>query len=360
MADGPQAPVTLAYEQLVDLWPDAVVVFDERDRRFVYANGAAERLVGYRRDEILAFRAGDFSHPDDAREIPALLKQAQRTGSVRRSWRVCHKDGQLIDTEMTLTPQIIDGRRLAHGVLRQMPTAPLPSGAPGTGSTEADSTLEAEAPLVRDADRLDVLEQTGLAVVMLDQDGIITYWNAGAAELYGWPSAEVFGRQVLDLAVNDEAKSDVEGLMSPQAGRDEWVTQLTIRRHDGDSFQAMVTCSTIRNDDGALTGFLFVSAAVEPAVRTATPRMRRARVQCAACGREVAGTMRRKYCSEKCRQWAYYHRHLDAQRARSRQRHERQRTGAETDASANANGDADASTADADASTADADASTAD
>jgi hypothetical protein len=35
--------------------------------------------------------------------------------------------------------------------------------------------------------------------------------------------------------------------------------------------------------------------------------------------------MRRKYCSEKCRQWAYYHRHLDAQRARSRQRHERRR-----------------------------------
>ena len=39
--------------------------------------------------------------------------------------------------------------------------------------------------------------------------------------------------------------------------------------------------------------------------------------------------MRRKYCSEKCRQWAYYHRHLDAQRERSRQRHERRRGGSE-------------------------------
>jgi hypothetical protein len=41
--------------------------------------------------------------------------------------------------------------------------------------------------------------------------------------------------------------------------------------------------------------------------------------------------MRRKYCSEKCRQWAYYHRHLDAQRERSRQRHERRRTEPDND-----------------------------
>ena len=41
--------------------------------------------------------------------------------------------------------------------------------------------------------------------------------------------------------------------------------------------------------------------------------------------------MRRKYCSEKCRQWAYYHRHIDAQRARSRERHDRRRLGPDDD-----------------------------
>jgi PAS domain S-box-containing protein len=157
--------------------------------------------------------------------------------------------------------------------------------------------------------------------------------------LYGWPSEAVIGRQVLDLTSDSETKADVKGLMGPPDGRDEWVTQLTVRPRGGDEFPVMVTCSTIRDDDGALTGFLFVSAPLESAVRKAAQRMRRARVQCAACGREVAGTMRRKYCSEKCRQWAYYHRHLEAQRARSRQRHERQRGGAE-DAGVDAAGDA--------------------
>jgi len=229
---------------------------------------------------------------------------------------------------------------MACSALRHLPAAPLSPGTP-----HIDMTLEAEAPHVRDADRLEVLEQTGLAVVMLTQDGIITYWNSGAADLYGSPASDVIGRQVLDLAVNEESKSDVQRLMAPPDGRDEWVTELTIPKAEGESFQAMVTCSTIRDDDGTLTGFLFISAPLEPAVRTSSPRMRRARVQCAACGREVAGTMRRKYCSEKCRQWAYYHRHLDAQRARSRQRHERLRPGTETDGPAAGDGKAGESTA---------------
>jgi len=322
MAERPPLLALFDYAQVANQWPDAIVVFDHEDRRCLYVNSAAERLVGYGRDEILALDLGDIAHPDDVRRIPDLLEEAQRSGWIRRPWRVRHKDGRLVDTEMTLTPQCLEGRVVGQGMLRVMP---VHRSAPPTISR----TQGAEAVDVRDADRLQILEQTGLAVVIIDQVGIITYWNAGAAELYGWPADEVMGRQVLDLAPNDESRADVKGLMGPPQGRDEWVTQLSIRPREGEQFQAMVTCSAIRDDHGELSGFLFVTAPLETAARTSTPRMRRARVQCAACGREVAGTMRRKYCSEKCRQWAYYHRNLEAQRERSRQRHERQRVPSE-------------------------------
>lgn len=47
-----------------------------------------------------------------------------------------------------------------------------------------------------------------------------------------------------------------------------------------------------------------------PSDATAAPkRQRRFTVDCLACGRRVAGTARRKYCSETCRQFAYYWRH---------------------------------------------------
>jgi PAS domain S-box-containing protein len=218
---------------------------------------------------------------------------------------------------MTLTRREIDGRFVSQGIFRALDDG-LP---PRLGADDS----QINGGYVGTEVRLQILERTSLAVVTLDRDGVVTSWNAGAVEQYGIEPEEAIGRPVMDLARNEESRSEVAGLMSQHEQRDEWISKMMIRPHNGDPFEAMVTCSVIRTDDGAMDGYLFVTAPLESSAPISAPRMRRARVQCAACGREVAGTMRRKYCSEKCRQWAYYHRHLDAQRARSRQRHEKRR-----------------------------------
>ena len=309
MAERILAPELHSLEQLVANWPDAVLVFDGDLRRYVIANAAAERLLGYTRDELLHKQPADLSHPDDAQEIPAVVAQVERDGSIRRSWRGLRKDGTVVETEMTLTRCRIDGRMLSQGIFRTADSALAPrataSGAP--------------------RDQLRLLEQTGLTVVALDRNGIVTYWNAAAAEVYGLEASEAIGKPVLDLARTDEVRAEVESLMNQHASHSEWVSKMTIRPRHASPIEAMVTGSIIRTDDGEFDGILFVTAPLDGAARPPSPRMRRAKVQCAACGREVAGTMRRKYCSEKCRQWAYYHRHLEAQRARSRERHERRR-----------------------------------
>jgi PAS domain S-box-containing protein len=298
-------------EQLVADWPDAVFVFDSDSQRYLFVNDAAERLVGYAREEILQLQPRDLSHPDDAREIPAVAAQAEREGWVRRPWRALRKDGTVVQTEMTLTRRRIDDRVLSQGIFRVVGDGML------VGAGTDVSTIE----------RLKILERTRLAVVTLDREGVVTSWNAGATEQFRLAAHETVGRRVLDLARNEEDRAYVESLMSPHIVWDEWVSKLTIHPSNDAAYEAMVACSAIRSDDGELNGFLFVTAPLEMHGRKFPPRMRRARVQCAACGLEVAGTMRRKYCSEKCRQWAYYHRHLDAQRERSRQRHERRRGG---------------------------------
>jgi two-component system sensor histidine kinase/response regulator len=302
-------------EQLVQNWPDAVLVYDGERRRYVVVNAAAERLLGYTREEILALQPGDLSHPDDAVEIPAVLAEVETNGAVRRAWRGRRKDGGIVHFEMTLTRPMIDGRYLSQGIFRVV------------DETLVTAEVGAGLPLAQ----LKFLERTGLTVVALDPNGIVTYWNAAATVQYGYEATEAIGRPVLELAVTEESRSEVESLMSHHQTSDEWVSKMTIRPRRGTPFEAMVTGSVIRAEDGELGGFLFVSASLEPTARPSTRRMRRAKVQCAACGREVTGTMRRKYCSEKCRQWAYYHRHLEAQRARSRNRHVRRRDAPDDD-----------------------------
>src|SRR4051812_28013784 len=105
-------------EQLVLNWPDAVLVYDGDVRQYVVVNVAAERLLGYTRDEILGLQPGDLSHPDDALEIPSVIAEAERDGSVRRPWRARCKDGSIIEMEMTLTRTWLDGRPVSQGIFR--------------------------------------------------------------------------------------------------------------------------------------------------------------------------------------------------------------------------------------------------
>jgi len=316
-----------SWEQLVESWPDPVLVYDSDDQRYLLVNDAAVRLLGYSHQEILGLKPHDLSHPDDAREIPAVIAEVDRKGSVRRPWRGVCKDGTVVWTEMTITRRRIDGRQVSQAIFRVLPDGP-PKGKHADGQP---------AEIVPE-EQLKILDQTSLAVVTLSRDGVVTHWSSGAADIYGFTADESMGRQVLDLARTDEDRAYLESLMGQHEQRDDWISRFTVRPPRGDPFEALITGAAIRTNDGELSGFLFVTAPIESAIKTTSTRMRRARVQCAACGREVAGTMRRKYCSEKCRQWAYYHRHLDAQRARSRQRHDRRRSdtdeGVSTDPSA--------------------------
>src|SRR5436190_3314319 len=103
-----------SWEQLVANWPDAVLVFDSDSQKYLVVNDAAVHLLGYSRQEILGLLPADISHPDDAREIPAVVAQVEREGSVRRPWRLRCKDGTIVVTEVTLARRQLDGRALSQ------------------------------------------------------------------------------------------------------------------------------------------------------------------------------------------------------------------------------------------------------
>src|SRR5436190_1401073 len=129
MADRPHPSPVLdlsSWEQLVANWPDPVLVYDGDSQQYVVVNDAAVRLLGYTRDEILRLQPRDLSHPDDAREIPNVIAHVEREGSVRRPWRGLRKDGTVVQTVMTLTRRLIDGRFVSQGIFRVVDEGMLP------------------------------------------------------------------------------------------------------------------------------------------------------------------------------------------------------------------------------------------
>ncbi|MEO7412332.1 MAG: ATP-binding protein [Opitutaceae bacterium] len=64
------------------------------------------------------------------------------------------------------------------------------------GTTQdIDTRKRAEHALARDAALLARVED---AITCADAQGLITYWNKGAEQLYGWTSAELLGRPMMD------------------------------------------------------------------------------------------------------------------------------------------------------------------
>jgi PAS domain S-box-containing protein len=105
--------------------------------------------------------------------------------------------------------------------------------------------------------RLMVERTMDCAIFMLDVDGRITSWNAGAEQIEGYSAAEVLGRHLSFFYPSGDARSgkpERELLAAAAQGRFEgegWRL-----RNDGSRFWAHVVINAIRDENSELLGFV--------------------------------------------------------------------------------------------------------
>lgn len=108
------------YRDLIQAAPDAVLVVEARARQFLFLNAAAERLLGYARDELLRMRPRDILDPSELDRLPTIRRQVEVTGAWRGEWRLRHKDGTIMAVEATATRLQVGGRTLYQGLFRDI------------------------------------------------------------------------------------------------------------------------------------------------------------------------------------------------------------------------------------------------
>lgn len=124
---------------------------------------------------------------------------------------------------------------------------------------------------------LDALDH---AVIATDAAGRIILWNRRAEELYGWTSAEVIGRDVVEVTAQETTRAAAAAIMAQLSRGARWSGELLLRRKDGSSFLALVTDTPIRDERGNLVGVVGISSDVteqrrtEEALRTSEARQR--------------------------------------------------------------------------------------
>lgn len=115
--------------------------------------------------------------------------------------------------------------------------------------------------------RARLLDALGQAVIATDAQGVVTYWNARAQELYGWTSAEAVGRQISELTVAPVGQPSAQAVMATLAAGHPWTGAFPVQRKDGSRFVALVTDTGLYDEHGDLEGVVGISVNLGETVR---------------------------------------------------------------------------------------------
>jgi PAS domain S-box-containing protein len=88
-------------------------------------------------------------------------------------------------------------------------------------------------------EQVQLLDLTHDAIVVYDLNNVITFWNRGAEELYGWPARHAIGKTIHDL-VQTEFPVPVDVISGSLLSEDRWEGELVQTRSD----ESLVTVSS--------------------------------------------------------------------------------------------------------------------
>jgi PAS domain S-box-containing protein len=233
------------FHLLVDAVAEYAIYMLDPEGRVVSWNRGAERLKGYRSDEITGQHFSLFyTEEDRAAGLPLrALETAEREGRFEsEGWRVRKDGGRFWANAIVQAIRAEDGRLLGFAkVTRDM-----------TERRAAEETLRASERSFR----LLMQSVVDYALFMLDTEGYVVSWNPGAQRAKGYRPDEIIGRHFsLFYTEEDRATGLPQRALETAATTGRFEAEGWRVRKDGTRFWANVVIDAIHDEEGKLVGF---------------------------------------------------------------------------------------------------------
>lgn len=212
------------------------IIITDPDAHILYANAAATKITGYTFKEMLGQTPalwGNRMPKEFYVKFWDIIKNKKEpfTGRIDNK----RKSGQIYHAEISVSPILDRTGKVKYfvGIERDI-----------TKEVEAAIANERLAAIVRDTDE---------AIFSKDLKGVVTSWNRGAEEMYGYTAKEAIGKNIKDLTIPKDKYKEVDEILAKIAKGERVVNLDTKRqRKDGTIFEANITFSPVRDEKGKI------------------------------------------------------------------------------------------------------------
>ncbi len=229
------------YRTILQCSFEAILLVKKEDGSITYVNETAEKLFGYTKDEHLKNRISDY-HPEQS--IRNILKnhiENEKEEVITEKEILCKKkNGELFKADISSINLLIDDVKciLIH-------------------YTDISTEIENREKIKFQED---ILSAIGQAIIIVDSEGRITYWNNYATQLYGWTEEEVIGHFKDEFLPVDLSEEETKIIKQRILEGQHWTSDLVVRNKSGETFPIMLTTSPFYDVEGNIQGFIGISA----------------------------------------------------------------------------------------------------
>lgn len=228
---------------IIDSAMDAIVAIDA-EQRIVLFNTSAEKMFGLPANEAL-------NQPLD-RLIPERFQHIHRQhieafGQAKITNRRMNEryitglraNGEEFSMEASISQTRIDDQPLYTAILRDI-----------------SERVQVEAELHYQAN---LLENVSEAIISTDLNFVIQSWNKAAEEMYGWPTAEVIGKQITNVLPISYPDSDPEIVLSQFLQQGYWQGEVIQEHKNGTPIHILASTSIFKDREDQPVGIVSVN-----------------------------------------------------------------------------------------------------
>jgi len=254
---------TALIQTILNTVVDGIITLRASDTLIETINPAAERMFGYGRGELIG-QPFSVLIPELDREknhgflefySASLQEQAVGVGHEVEGQR---RDGSIVPLEIAISEMRSGGKHYFTGIFRDITARKLAE----------DALLKGGA--LQNA----IFNSANFSSIATDARGVIQIFNVGAERMLGYRAAEVVNKitpadisdpgevilraESLSLELETTILPGFEALVFKASRGIEDIYELTYIRKDGTRFPAVVSVTALRDDTGAIIGYLLI------------------------------------------------------------------------------------------------------